>query len=68
MAGHPQGTPRGLLGKTGIDIGATSLTANSTGLIVSNGLRIGSKAVFITSNSTGVKLGSKYISTNTTGN
>lgn len=44
------------------------LTANSTGLIIANGMRVGTKTTYFTSNSTGVKLGNKYISTNTTGN
>ncbi len=68
MAGHSQGTIRGLITKGSIQVGATALTANSTGLIVSNALRVGTKATYITSNSTGVKLGAKYITTNSTGN
>lgn len=52
-----------LSGKT-----AGKITANSTGAIIADALRVGSKATYITSNSTGVKLGNKYISTNTTGN
>lgn len=43
------------------------LTADSTGIIAS-ALRVGSKATYITSNSTGIKIGSRYISSNTTGN
>lgn len=45
-----------------------SLTGNSTGLVVSGGLSLNSSAVVITVNSTGYKLGARYISTNTTGN
>jgi len=91
MAGRPQNSPRGLFAKSRVDIGALSLTANSTavtlsgglyvsgkakgllsanstGLIVGDALRVGTKAFYFTSNSTGVLLNSKYISTNTTGN
>ncbi len=44
------------------------LDANSTALILPNSVRIGSKTTYLSSNSTGVKLGARYISTNTTGN
>ena len=65
---HPQNSPRGLFSKKQIDVGAFSVTANSTALILPNSVRIGTKATYLTSNSTGVKLGAKYISTNSTGN
>lgn len=68
MAGHPQNSPRGLWAKRQIDFGAYSMTFNSTALILPNSVRIGSKATYLSSDSTGVKLGSRYISTNTTGN
>lgn len=44
------------------------LSANSTALILPNSVRIGTKATYFSSNSTGVKLGSLYISCNSTGN
>jgi len=65
---HPQNSPRGLFAKKQIDVGAFSVTANSTALILPNSVRIGTKATYLSSNSTGVKLGAKYISTNSTGN
>ena len=92
MAGHPQSSPRGLFAKARIDVGATNLTGNSTGIIASgalfvsnqstygkltanstalllpNSVRVGTKTTYFSSDSTGVKLGSRYISTNTTGN
>lgn len=51
-----------LSGKTGV-----KLTANTTA-IIATALRLGSTAVTITVNSTGYLIGSRYISTNTTGN
>jgi len=44
------------------------LSANSTALILPNSVRVGAKTTYLTSNSTGVKLGSLYISCNSTGN
>lgn len=44
------------------------LTANSTALILPNSVRVGSLASYISANSTGIKIGTRYISTNTTGN
>lgn len=44
------------------------LTANSTAMILPNSVRVGTKTTYLSSDSTGVKLGSRYISTNTTGN
>lgn len=43
------------------------INVNTTALIV-KALRINTLASYITSNSTGIKLGTRYISTNTTGN
>ena len=68
MAGHPQNSPRGLWAKKQIDFGTLSVGFNSTALILPNSVRIGSKATYLSSNSTGVKLGSLYISCNSTGN
>jgi hypothetical protein len=44
------------------------LTANSTAMILPNSVRVGAKTTYLSSNSTGVKLGSLYISCNSTGN
>ncbi len=65
---HPQNSPRGLFAKSRIDVGTHALTFNSTALILPNSVRIGTKATYLSSNSTGVKLGSLYISCNSTGN
>jgi hypothetical protein len=67
---HPQSSPRGYFAKARIDIGGFSLTANSTAIIVpATGIQFAALSSFkITSNSTGVKIGSKYISGNSTGN
>ena len=70
MAGHPQGSNRGVSAKpiTYINSTTNNLQGNSTAVIVSAGLRVGSKTTYFTSNSTGVKLGTKYITGNSTGN
>jgi len=44
------------------------VSANSTAIILPNSVRVGTKATYLSSDSTGVKLGARYISTNTTGN
>ena len=44
------------------------LTANRTALILPNSVRVGTKTTYLSSNSTGVKLGNLYISCNSTGN
>jgi hypothetical protein len=43
------------------------ITSNSTAVIL-DALRIGTLASYITANSTGIKIGTKYISCNSTGN
>ena len=103
MAGHPQGSNRGLkvmavaaptsltitnstasvllgvnssgltLNSTGkgIKLGSTStsqMTTNTTGIIIAKQLRVGAKTTYLSSNTTGVKLGAKYITGNTTAN
>lgn len=74
MANHPQNSPRGLFMKKKITVATatsgngSSLTANSTALILSAGLSISSTTRYITANTTGIKIGSRYISTNVTGN
>lgn len=64
---HPQSSPRGLFAKSRIDVGSQSMTANSTGIIMPT-FRIGTKAFYFTSNSTGVLLNGRYLSSNTTSN
>jgi len=44
------------------------LSANSTALILPNSVRIGTKTTYLSSDSTGIKIGSLYISANSTGN
>ena len=64
---HPQSSARGYFAKQRIDVGAQSMTANSTGIIMPV-FRVGTKAFYFTSNSTGVLLNGRYLSSNTTGN
>lgn len=77
---RPQTYIRGLHRVGGLSVGSTGIlyraystttpltSANSTGLIVAGGMRLGTTAVYLTRNSTGYKIGARYISTNTTGN
>ena len=53
---HPQSSPRGLWAKNRIDIGASNLTADSTGVTFSAGVKI-SNAQTLTGNSTGLVFG-----------
>ncbi len=66
------GGANGLLVDRGIAVSGQAtfglLTANSTALILPNGVRVGTKTTYLTSDSTGIKIGSRYISSNTTGN
>lgn len=66
---HPQSSPRGLFAKRRIDVGTSQLSFNTTGLILSAGLMVSDKTAHkITANSTGIKIGTLYISCNSTGN
>ena len=67
---HPQNSPRGLLSKSRIDVGTFTITANSTALLLpATGFQMAAlSSLKVTSNSTGIKIGARYISTNTTGN
>ncbi len=56
MANHPQSSPRGLFSKKTITIPAGGK------------VQFESANASITANSTGIMIGSRYISTNTTGN
>ena len=66
---HAQSSPRGLFAKSRIDVGAHQITANSTAVLLSGALSVsGVSAKTITANSTGIRIGSLYISCNSTGN
>ena len=54
-------------GKLALSGKTPTLEANTTAIIAS-ALRIGALASYLTADSTGVKLGTRYLSTNTTGN
>lgn len=65
----PQNSPRGLFAKKRIDVGAQNMTANSTAVIFSGAVAFsGVSSKTITANSTGIRIGSLYISCNSTGN
>jgi len=77
---HPQNSPRGLFSKkrvsfpSGANLFADNYSAttsvmrfNSTGVKVP-GITLNNTSRVITSDSTGIKVGSRYISTNSTGN
>jgi hypothetical protein len=70
MPGHPQGSNRKLWAAKQLNLGNSTgqISVNSSALIVASQLRIGSKTTYFSSNSTGVRLGGKYIKTNSTGN
>ena len=66
---HPQSTPRGFFSTKRLDIGTHNVTFNSTAVIFSGPVAFnGVAAKTITANSTGVRIGSLYISCNSTGN
>jgi len=80
---RPQNSPRGLFSKKVFGIPNTSgagfifeaysattplIAADSNGLVLAGAIKITGTARLLTVNSTGWKLGSRYISTNTTGN
>ena len=66
---HPQSSPRGNWAKKRIDIGALNMQANSTAILFSGAISVsGITAKTITANSTGIRIGSLYISCNSTGN
>jgi hypothetical protein len=50
---HPQSSPFGLFAKQRIDVGAMQLTANTTSLLLSGGVKI-SNAQQLTADSTGI--------------
>ncbi len=58
--GHPQNTPRGLIAKQQVQI----VKDGSLSFVKANGTTL----VQLTCDSTGVKIGSRYVSTNTTSN
>jgi len=66
---HPQSSPRGAFAKARIDIGSQNLTFNSTSVIFSGRVAfsgVSSKTIY--ANSTGIRIGSLYVSCNSTGN
>jgi hypothetical protein len=66
---HPQSTNRGYQAFKRVDVGAMNIQANSTALLLSGALSVsGVSAKTITANSTGIRIGSLYISCNSTGN
>jgi hypothetical protein len=66
---HPQTSPRGFVAKNRIDVGTNTITGNSTGVLFDAGISVsGVTTKFITANSTGIRIGSLYISCNSTGN
>lgn len=66
---HPQSSPRGYFAKARIDIGAHSIKNNSTAILFSGPISLnGITAKTITANSTGIRIGSLYVSCNSTGN
>ena len=73
---HAQNTPRGLFAKAvQIDIGAQNITANSTALLISGGVRVSAQAnAIITGDTNGIVLAggvkvsnAKLITANSTG-
>lgn len=77
MAGHPQTTPRGYAAFKRLDVGASQITANSTGLNITASLFVSGQATLgkLSANSTAlilpnsVRIGTKttYLSSNSTG-
>lgn len=66
---HPQSSPRGLFAKSRIDVGLQNMTANSTAVIFSGRVAFsGVSGKTIYANSTGIRIGSLYVSCNSTGN
>lgn len=67
---HPQSSPREYKAYKRVDIGGFALTANTTTIIVpATGFQFAAlSSLKFTSNSTGIKIGNRYISTNTTNN
>lgn len=66
---HSQSTPRGNFARARIDVGVQNLTANSTAVIFSGRVAFSNQpSLTIYANSTGIRIGSKYISCNSTGN
>lgn len=69
-----QNSARGYFSKNQIGIGANTITGNSTGILLSGGIRLSAQAnAFLTGNSTGlavvggVKLGAQQLTKNSTG-
>jgi hypothetical protein len=77
MANHPQSSPRGFFATKRLDVGATQITANSTGLVLNGAAFVSGQATLgkLSANSTAlllpnsVRIGAKttYLSSNSTG-
>lgn len=66
---HPQSTPRGAFARARIEVGSKNIQANSTAILFSSPISVnGITAKTITANSTGIRIGSLYVSCNSTGN
>jgi hypothetical protein len=66
---HPQSSGRGLFAKQRIDVGSHNLTFNSTAVIFSGRVAFsGVSGKTIYANSTGIRIGTLYVSCNSTGN
>jgi len=66
---HPQSSPRGNIARARIDVGVYNIKANSTAILFSGPISLnGITAKTITANSTGIRIGSLYVSCNSTGN
>lgn len=66
---HPQSSPRGLFAKSAVAIGTHQLRYNSTAVIFPGRVAFsGVSGKTIYANSTGIRIGSLYVSCNSTGN
>lgn len=66
---HPQSTPRGMFARARIDVGGHNIKYNSTAILFSAPIAVnGITTKTITANSTGIRIGSLYVSCNSTGN
>lgn len=64
-----QSSPRGSFAKARIDVGSQNMTYNSTAVIFSGRVAFsGVSGKTIYANSTGIRIGSLYVSCNSTGN
>lgn len=65
---HPQTSPRGFVAHKRIDVGSSQITYNTTGMVLSGGIKISNKAGGVLSaNNTGLTIPGIYIGTHSTG-